>query len=355
MSPQDPTTTSVTPETKSQAESLLPHFHLTKVLSQDQQGRRLNLVGTIHSEQAVLTLERAAFPSDTPLIEILLHSLTDTQNLGANDIYRWYMSNTSLSSSHPNLKVNLIWPCTESHIRKYTTQKLRYVTETPEIYQGYIKPWIQRTQRTEKRVGWIYNILDGITEQEDVVYRSEGYGKYEDKDQRSDSLGFVLLPDLNWDRRSVEGLHLLALVERRDLWSLRSLRKRDVQWLRRIRREAVRAATVEARRLLTKHGEVNDGADMDEDQFKCYVHYQPTYYHFHVHVVHVMLEAGATQATGKAFSLDLLIEMLEAMGGDDDEGLEKISVSYTMGEESELWTKCFAPLKIGQLVTLNED
>lgn len=119
--------------------------------------------------------------------------------------------------------------------------------------------------------------------------------------------------------------------------------------------EAVRAAAGEAGRLSTKHGEVSDGVDVDEDQFKCYVHYQPTYYHFHVHVVHVMLEAGATQATGKAFSLDLLIEMLEAMGGGDEEGLEKISVSYTMGEESELWKKCFAPLKIGQLVTLNED
>lgn len=352
MPSHDPPTTNATPETKAQAESLLPLFQLSKLLSQDQHGRRINLLGTIYEQQAVLTLERAAFPSDSPVIATLFHSLIGTRNLGANDIYRWYMSN-SLTDDHPNIKVNLIWPCTESHIRKYATQKVRYVTETPEMYSQHIKPWIARTQRTEKRVGWIYNILDGITEQEDVVYRSEGYGRYEQED-RSDSLGFVLLPDLNWDRRSVKGLHLLALVERRDLWSLRSLRKRDIQWLKRLREEAVRAAAGEARRLLRldeRDGEEVE-ADVDEDQFKCYVHYQPTYYHFHVHVVHVMLEAGATQATGKAFSLDLLIQMLEILS-EEEESLEGISVSYTMGEESELWKQGFSALKKGDKVTLN--
>lgn len=332
------------PETKQQAESLLPFFQLDQILSQDQQGRRINLLGTIHEQQAVFTLERAAFPSEAADVESLLNSLINTRNLGANDVYRWYMSN-SLSDAHPNVKVNLIWPCSESHVRKYATQKVRYVTETPENYAEHIKPWIEGTQRTEKRVGWIYNILDGITEQDDVVYRSEEYGNYENAD-RSDSLGFVLLPDLNWDRRSVEGLHLLALVERRDLWSLRSLRKRDLEWLRRLREETMRAAASEARRL---SGSGDDIAD--EDQFKCYVHYQPTYYHFHVHVVHVMLEAGTTQAIGKAFSLDLLMSMLENLKHEDD-GLESISVSYTMGEESELWKKCFSALKNGQKPTL---
>ena len=46
---------------------------------------------------------------------------------------------------------------------------------------------------------------------------------------------------------------------------------------------------------------------LEEDQIKLYVHYQPTYYHFHLHVVHVALEAGATQATGKAIGLRNII------------------------------------------------
>lgn len=188
------------------------------------------------------------------------------------------------------------------------------------------------------------------------------------RDDRGDSRGFLLLPDLNWDRKGVEGLHLLAIVERRDLWSLRGLKRRDVPWLKGLRDEAVRAAAGVARRLLVEaaveasdgadavNGEVNvnSDTDVDEDQFKCYVHYQPTYYHFHVHVVHCMLEAGATQAVGKAFSLDFLIQMLEGVG-DGDGGLEEVSLGYTVGEQSELWKKLFLPLKKGGRVTLNDE
>lgn len=71
---------------------------------------------------------------------------------------------------------------------------------------------------------------------------------------------------------------------------------------------------------------------------------QPTYYHFHVHVVNVMLEAGATQATGKAFGLENLISQLETMAG-DDASMADVSLTYYLGEASELWEDVFAPLK----------
>lgn len=331
-------------ETKTEAEALLPLFQITKVLNQDQNGRRLTLLGTIKGEQGLLTFERAAFDADANATSHLLHSLTNTVNLGANDIYRWYMSNTANSSNKHSLKVNLIWPCTDSHIRKYTAQQLRYVTETPEVYANHIKPWIETSQRTPKRLDWIYNILDGITEQEDIVYRSDSFGKYTQQD-KSDSEGFILLPDLNWDRRTATGLHLLALVERRDLYSLRSLKKRRVPWLKHLRAEIVRAASAVATKLA--------GEQVEEDQIKCYVHYQPTYYHFHVHVVHVMLEAGSTQAVGKAFGLENLINQLEGMGG-DEAGMDEVDVSYFVGEESEIWKKCFEKVKKGEKVVLNE-
>lgn len=74
---------------------------------------------------------------------------------------------------------------------------------------------------------------------------------------------------------------------------------------------------------------------------------QPTYYHFHIHVVNVMLEAGATQATGKAFGLENLISQLETMTGGEDASLADVSLTYYLGEASELWTDIFAPLKQG--------
>jgi m7GpppX diphosphatase len=224
----------------------------------------------------------------------------------------------------PDLKVNLIYPCTEKHIKKYSQQLLRTVNETPQMYEKYVRPYVEK-QRVDGRLDWIFNILEGRTEQEDVFYRSTA----PNKDER-----FLILPDLNWDRKTLLNLHVLALVERRDVWSLRDLTYSHIPWLKHMRDEIL-AAT---HKLYP---------DIETDQLKLYVHYQPTYYHFHVHVVHVMFEAGATQAVGKAFGLENLIGQLEGMG--EGKGMKDVSLSYHLGEASDLWTEVFEPLKEGTL------
>lgn len=62
-------------------------------------------------------------------------------------------------------------------------------------------------------------------------------------------------------------------------------------------------------------------------------------------MVHVALEAGATQATGKALGLDNIISQLERMAGGDESGMADVSLTYFIGEASELWTDVFLPLK----------
>ncbi|KAF2744205.1 scavenger mRNA decapping enzyme [Sporormia fimetaria CBS 119925] len=314
-----------TPQTAEEAESLLPHFTLTRLLNQDQAGRRITLLGTINSEPALLTAERAAFATDNAHLTTFSTSLTHIQNLGLNDIYSWYLANTSHNSNNatntqpPDLKLNLIYPCTDAHIKKYSAQPLRIVTETPSIYASYIHPFM-RLKREQGRLNWVFNILEGRTEQEDVIFRHS-----------DPETGFLLLPDLNWDRKTLGSLHLLGLVERRDIWSVRDLKKKHVAWLKGIRERLVQETT----RLY----------GVEEDQVKLYVHYQPTYYHFHIHIVHVALEAGATQATGKALGLDNIISQLETMAGDDEAGMTDVSLTYHLGEASELWEKIYLPLK----------
>lgn len=197
------------------------------------------------------------------------------------------------------------------------------VTETPEIYAKQIRPYMQR-QREEGRLNWVFNIIDGKTEVEDVIFRTP-LGKEGDE-------GFLLLPDLNWDRKTIEALHLLGLVERRDIWSLRDLKKKHIPWLQHMRAKLIEAT-------------VRNYPELEEDQLKLYVHYQPTYYHFHIHIVHVQLEAGATQATGKAIGLESIMAQVEGMEGDDEKGMEAVSLNYTVGEASEIWTDIFEPLK----------
>ncbi|KIW01912.1 uncharacterized protein PV09_06753 [Verruconis gallopava] len=316
-----------------EAEALIPQFVFERLLNQDQAGRRISLLGSIASKPALLVVERAPFANDVAHVSSLAQSLSKIKNLGNNDIYFWFMASSSTSATStpvedgaatkqpPDLKVNLIYPCTPKHVKKYSQQLLRMVSETPEVYRKYVRPYMER-QRSDGRLDWMYNILEGRTEQDDVFFREPGPD------------GFLILPDLNWDRTTLLNLHVLALVERRDIWSLRDLSHAHVPWLK----------DMSAKILSATHKLY---PDVERDQLKLYVHYQPTYYHFHVHVVHVMFEAGATQAVGKAFGLDNLIGQLEAMG--EGKSMADVTLGYHLGEASELWTEVFGPLKEGKL------
>lgn len=160
----------------------------------DQAGRRIVLHGTIDSRPALLLAERAAFSADPSHCAALAPSLSAVTNLGANDIYSWFLAWSSAKSSHagggekpgslpPDLKLNLIYPCTPQHVAKYSPQRVRVVIETAEVYRRHVRPFMERALQGG-RVNWVYNILEGRTEVEDVMFREEG------------PEGFLLLPDL---------------------------------------------------------------------------------------------------------------------------------------------------------------
>ncbi|KAM7198582.1 HIT-like domain containing protein [Naviculisporaceae sp. PSN 640] len=318
-------------DVKANAEALVPKFKFERLLNQDQAGRRTSLYGTIDSQPALLILERAPFPTSETYFTHTPTSLRSLKNLGANDIYHWYLASsgqtnlptttttTTSEEEFADLKINLIYPCTEKHIKKYSKQAVRFVTETPQIYTDHVRPYMQ-AQREAGRLNWVYNIIEGRKEVEDVIYRTPFDPSTPNEE------GFLLLPDLNWDRKTLDALHLLGLVERRDLWSLRDLRKKHIPWLRHMKAKFLQATT-------------QVYPSIEEDQLKLYVHYQPTYHHLHIHIVHVALEAGATQATGKAIGLESIIETLEAMAGDEEKGMDSITLCYTLGEASDLWNE----------------
>ena len=76
---------------------------------------------------------------------------------------------------------------------------------------------------------------------------------------------------------------------------------------------------------------------------------QPTFYHLHIHVVHVMCEATSTQSIGKALSLEGVISQLETMADDDDASMADATITCYLGTQSDLWNEVFLPLKEGRL------
>ena len=151
----------------------------------------------------------------------------------------------------PDVKVYLIYPATDLHIRKYTVQPRVLVRETPDLYSSVTLPYIKSIP--DKRTAWVQNILDGLKEQDSVVLAD------------SDPLnGFVLVPDSKWDRRRMEELYLQVLCRNPAIGSLRDLRAEHLPLLKGIREKV--GIRIE---------ELYEG--VKREHLRMFIHYQPSY------------------------------------------------------------------------------
>ncbi|KAF3924037.1 hypothetical protein ABW21_db0206588 [Orbilia brochopaga] len=311
-------------------EENLRAFKFERILNQDTGRKSLNLLGTIDGKPAIITAEKTAFDaSRAPSLASSSDGLEALNLLQKNDIYHWFLATYQQSSADGEAaaKINLIYPCTAKHIKKYSAQQLHMVVETPEIYRQYVSSYIGR-EVSRGRLSWVYNILDHREESEKIIF--------EDPDKTS---GFILLPDLKWDLVTLKALYLSVIVHRLDIRSIRDLTAAHIPFLRDIRSKVLTAAS-------TRY-------ELAQDQLKIYVHYQPSYYHFHMHVVHVSHDMGASATVGKAILLDEIIQtlvLMEAAGTatGTEMGYRDIEITYLLGEEHDLWREVFLPLKEGR-------
>lgn len=70
---------------------------------------------------------------------------------------------------------------------------------------------------------WVYNILEKKTEADRIIY--------EDPDKE---VGFILLPDMKWNRKDTDALYLQAIVMQRNIKSLRDLDQMHIKLLKNI-------------------------------------------------------------------------------------------------------------------------
>lgn len=287
-------------------QSLLDQFRLTRILKTDSQTKLLAVLGKINEDDAIVSFEKTAFSvADDVDITSLVEQLELIQN---NDIYFWSLGTLSQDiKTNPGVKVNLIYPATDSHIRKYASQAHHLVKESQEDYESIVKPFIE-TQKGE-RIQWVYNILFHGKESESFVYH--------EKDAES---GFVLLPDMKWDRQTIEAMYLITIVNRTDISSVRDLNGSHVEYLESLRAK-IKLVTSE------KYG-------LPGDQLRLFVHYQPSYYHFHIHVVNVSHPGlGDGLNVGKAILLDDVIENIKLV----PDYYQKRTLYYVLGENHKLW------------------
>ncbi|XP_070769657.1 m7GpppX diphosphatase [Enoplosus armatus] len=239
-------------------ENILSEFKTSNVLSDSAREKIMFIRGKLADQEAVVVLEKTPIREDT-LAELFSGSRLKLEM--RNDIYSTYQLQ---APPHLNeIKTTVVCPATEKHVKKYLRQESFLVEETGEDYQSITLPYIQEQSFS---VQWLYNILEKKAESNRVVY--------EDPDP---DVGFVLLPDLKWDQKQIDDLYLIAITHQRGIKSLRDLTSEHLPLLQNIFQKGKEA--------ILQH------YSLPASKLRVYLHYQPSYYHLHVHFTKLGYEA----------------------------------------------------------------
>jgi len=289
----------------------LDKFEVVKVLNHLRDKHCIFLLAKHKTagDDAVIKLEKTVFTEEISDLNRVCTSDCSTLSHFKNEIYSTLSSTPiikELVKDLGSLKASLIYPATEKHISKYLSQEIFVVEETGDDYRSITLPYLEADRFS---VQWIYNILEHKKEVERIIF--------EDPDEKN---GFVLLPDMKWDGAQVTDLYCTAIIRRRDLKSIRDLRAEHLPLLRNILYKS-------AETIKIKYG-------VDRSQLVMYFHYQPSYYHLHVHVTHVAYEAPGRDASG-AHLLQTVIDCIER----DGSHFEKCTLPFKVKESSGLFNK----------------
>jgi len=159
-----------------------------------------------------------------------------------NDIYEKYEATAEISGE-------LIICNDITKMKRFDKKIIR------ESHKSYLKTLEHRDPKKDK---WIYNIIDGESEQDSILYRDEKC---------------IVIPTYMWDSNNLEKLHILCLPLDKSLRSIRSLSQEHIPLL-----EHMKKVTTEI--IKNKYG-------IDEFYIKMFFHYEPSTYHLHIHFVNI--------------------------------------------------------------------
>lgn len=172
-----------------------------------------------------------------------IENVIRTNKLMENDIYEKYEATAEVSGE--------LIICKDASKLKQQVKKL--VQEDYEMYMQTLN------KRDPKKDQWIYNILDGIAEQESVLYRDDKC---------------VVFLNYLWDGKDIDKLHLLCMPTDKNLRTIRSLDFWSLPLLKHMRKVTL---DLIKEKYSLEHGDI-----------KMYFHYEPSTYHLHIHFVNTV-------------------------------------------------------------------
>jgi len=277
----------------------LENFVFKEILNSVPESKILSILchNTVENKPAILILDKKPLPENVTDLNELITGIRLVR-LSDNDIH--LSADACLPEKFNVNKSTIIYPATEQHITKYRATPFHSIFETPEDYAKITLPCIQANLFS---VEWIYNILDGRNDQDLILVRDDDPQK-----------GFCLFQDLKWDGKTLENLYYQAIIRRRDIKSIRDLTEKELPLLENILEKSLKA-------IAKKHG-------LPASRLKCYFHYQPTYYHLHVHFRHI----GSRSFAPYNF-LQTVIGNLKLSG----DYYQRATLQFVTREERPLW------------------
>lgn len=161
-----------------------------------------------------------------------------------------------------------------------------------ETYQDYLDFICKRDFKKEQ---WVYNILDGFAEQEQLLY----------KDNQ-----IVILPNYTWkynvnntddsnNQIDLSQMYLLTFPMDKSIHSLRDLNGNHLELL-----EHTQTKIIEV---------IKNTFNFDSDIIKSFVHYSPSTYHFHIHSV-LISNTNVNSSVEYSHSLSNIITNIKIKG-----------------------------------------
>ncbi|CAG9800339.1 unnamed protein product [Chironomus riparius] len=283
----------------------LDDFVYERLLSNNANRKVIFVLGRCFNLPAIVILEKIAFTeeqfSGTDDKSTILKN-SSLEKIMENDIYQ--NNFCRVDSDLNKLKATIIYPATEKHISKYTEQKIYVLKETPELYKSVTLPCLEKEQFN---CDWVYNILEHRQEVDRIVI-----------EDLSPDVGFMLLPDLKWDGVTDETMYVTAIIMNRSIKSIRDLRESHLPLLENIKSKCLAA--------------IKDKYGVNSNEVRAYFHYQPSYYHLHVHFNYLKYDAPGIFCD-KAHLLDTVIDNIKMVPN----YYEKATLSFTVRENDKLY------------------
>ncbi|PAV64380.1 hypothetical protein WR25_07554 isoform F [Diploscapter pachys] len=265
--------------TEEAAQKWLATAQFREILASDTSHKsQFVLLSQESGELGILLLNKSPFSEDQSVISEWIKQAR-LKEISKNDIYGCYSIQVPVEFNLINSQ--LIYPATEKHVQKYRAEEKIVIRETPEDYEQITKIYIEKYQMN---LQWVYNILEKKAEAERVFY-----------EEACSEFGWILANDIKWDGVTKENLYCLAIINRHDVRSIRDLRGSDVDFLEKLRDKSLKV--------------IQDKYDVPANQLRAYFHYQPSFYHLHVHFVNIKYDAPG-QLVYAAVSIEDVINNL---------------------------------------------